>query len=197
MERVIFLLPIGNIDKKILLRLKEKIKISLEGYNIEINIYLEEIQLDNFDYDIERKQYHASRILKKILKIVREKRFFRTLGVIDRDIYTKNYTYNFGIAKVPSKISLISVTRLRDEFYKELGLLYKKSTNKDQFDLRVFKEANHELGHTFGLKHCNSFCVMQFSNCLADIDNKPVNFCLSCFSKLNFDEESLILDDLL
>jgi len=34
---------------------------------------------------------------------------------------------------------------------------------------RVIKEAVHELGHAFGLTHCeNSKCVMHFSNSLQD-----------------------------
>ncbi|KKL62251.1 hypothetical protein LCGC14_2187070 [marine sediment metagenome] len=186
---MIYLLPIGEIDLSILLRLKRSLKIAFEGYNINVDIYPEEIQLDNFNYDVEREQYHASKILKKISKIFREKLFFRILGVIDKDIYTKNYNFIFGIANPIRRLALISITRLRENFYKKSGLIHRTPKSKNEFDIRVFKESIHELGHTSGLEHCFNSCVMNFSNSLADTDNKPVNFCLSCSSKLNIDED--------
>jgi archaemetzincin len=50
--------------------------------------------------------------------------------------------------------------------------------------LRTLKEANHELGHTFGLHHCENVCVMKFSNSLADTDKKPAIFCDTCLKNL-------------
>lgn len=185
---MIYLLPIGDIDLSVLLSLERSLKIAFEGFNINVDQYPEEIQLEDLDYDVKREQFHGSMVLQKISKVFREKYFFRILGVIDKDIYTKNYNFIFGTANVLSKISLISITRLRDEFYKELGVIYKKPTSNDKFDLRVSKEAIHELGHTFGLTHCVNSCVMNKSNSLADTDNKPVNFCHFCLSKLNLDE---------
>jgi archaemetzincin len=39
----------------------------------------------------------------------------------------------------------------------------------------------HELGHTVGLPHCSdSRCVMHFSNCLEDTDQKGTSFCRRC-----------------
>ncbi|HDZ17181.1 MAG TPA: hypothetical protein ENH75_02770 [archaeon] len=189
MERMIYLLPIGDIDRSILLRLKKRLKIALEGYNINAGIYPEDIQLDNLDYNVEREQYHATRILKKLSKVFREKHFYRILGVMDRDIYTKNYNFIFGIANPISRIALISIRRLREKFYKESGLIHRTAKSKIKFEIRVYKESIHELGHTFGLKHCFNSCVMNFSNSLADTDNKPEEFCLSCLSKLNLDED--------
>jgi len=46
------------------------------------------------------------------------------------------------------------------------------------------KEAVHELGHTYGLKHCpNPACVMHFSNSLHDTDLKGWKFCPNCQRK--------------
>jgi archaemetzincin len=65
----------------------------------------------------------------------------------------------------------IGLARLRQEFY---GL---KSDNS-LFLERVVKEATHELGHAFGLRHCpRQKCVMFFSNSLADTDRKCRRFC--------------------
>jgi archaemetzincin len=68
--------------------------------------------------------------------------------------------------------------RLRQEFY---GL----KKNDSLFYQRIVKEAVHELGHAFGLSHCNKFtCVMHFSNSLRDTDIKENNFCNNCRTRL-------------
>src|SRR5207247_8694152 len=43
---------------------------------------------------------------------------------------------------------------------------------------RATTEAIHELGHTYGLAHCqNPECVMWFSNTVAETDRKGIKFC--------------------
>jgi archaemetzincin len=66
---------------------------------------------------------------------------------------------------------------LNEEFY---GL----KEDRALFELRVLKEALHELGHTFGLLHCENNCVMIFSNSIEDTDNKPPQFCPRCSNYL-------------
>ena len=46
---------------------------------------------------------------------------------------------------------------------------------------RLFKEATHELGHTFGLRHCMDWrCVMASSHGVERLDVKTAEFCVSC-----------------
>ncbi|MBM4401501.1 MAG: hypothetical protein FJ045_06085, partial [Crenarchaeota archaeon] len=93
-------------------------------------------------------------------------------------LYASGLNFIFGQADTITGVALISLYRLRQEFY---GL----PSNEALFVDRATKETIHELGHTFGLGHCqNSRCVMHFSNSLADTDWKGVAFCSQCRPKL-------------
>jgi predicted Zn-dependent protease len=35
-----------------------------------------------------------------------------------------------------------------------------------------------------GLDHCTNYCVMRFSNTLADTDEKPDTYCSACHERL-------------
>lgn len=43
----------------------------------------------------------------------------------------------------------------------------------------------HEIGHMFGIKHCQWLsCVMQGSNHMEESDRRPLDFCPVCLRKL-------------
>jgi archaemetzincin len=103
----------------------------------------------------------------------------RVLGVVDVDIFAPGLNFVFGEADITRKRALISLVRLRQEFY---GL----PKNETLFRERALKEAVHELGHTYGLSHCPSpTCVMHFSNSLQDTDLKGWKFCPTCQVQLD------------
>ena len=69
---------------------------------------------------------------------------------------------------------VVSAHRLRQEFY---GL----PTDPELLHERLLKEALHELGHTYGLRHCPDYtCVMSASNGVERIDLKRAEFCPAC-----------------
>jgi archaemetzincin len=91
----------------------------------------------------------------------------------------------FGEAECPGKAALISLWRLRPEYYGS-------SPKIELFVERGTKEALHELGHTLGLRHCsNPFCVMYFSNSIFETDRKQSLFCNKCFLKVEKALENL------
>ncbi len=142
-------------------------KTKLEEYNLDIS----------FSYNYKRGQFHSSSILNRLKDIFATEDII--LGILDVDLYVEGLNFIFGEAQPLNRIAVISVKRLRQEFY---GL----SEDKDLFYQRILKEAVHEIGHIFKLSHCpNPKCVMHFSNSLRDTDIKDFRFCPICERRLN------------
>ena len=184
MKKVIYLQKIGDVEKIVLKKLKKNLNWVFKEFIDSVEISPDSMLLKESEYDPSRRQYNGSLILRRLLKYSDETKHFRTLGIIDKDIFSRSLNFVFGVAIIPKKhllkspgASLIQITRLKEGFYN-------RSENKGQFELRVLKEAVHELGHTFCLEHCNNICVMQFSNSLLEADEKPTEFCFSCSKKL-------------
>ncbi|MHA1931047.1 MAG: archaemetzincin family Zn-dependent metalloprotease [Promethearchaeota archaeon] len=180
MERIIYLQKFGKIDQSLLINLKSQLERELNEYNVEVKIIKDLLYLTDSEYNKSKGKFDASKIIKLLKEIFSNKDFFRILGILDKDIYSKNHNFVFGLASMKSGVALISLTRLREKFYKETNILYRKHETKNDIQDRILKEAIHELGHTFGLKHCNNSCVMQFSDSLKEIDKKILEFCDSC-----------------
>jgi archaemetzincin len=126
-------------------------------------------------YAPERRQYLSSKLLVSLGKSEREE---KVVGIADVDLYVPRLNFVFGEADVISGTAVVSLCRLRQEYY---GL----APDEALFLERATKEIVHELGHTFGLGHCtNNKCVMHFSNSLADTDLKEARFCGMCRPKI-------------
>ncbi len=156
---MIKVVAIGSVDIKLLKDLKKELENTFGACKLE-----ESIALPYQAYNKSRKQYLSDLLLKTLEKIEGEK----ILGVTDVDIYTNNLNFIFGQAYVNGKCCLISLYRLYTENY-------------GKFLERAVKEATHELGHCFGLKHCeNRNCDMSFSNNIFEVDMKSRYFCEKC-----------------
>jgi len=126
-------------------------------------------------YDRKRRQYNSTIILQNIREYAANLPYDRVLGIIDADLYVYGLNFVFGEAYVSGKVGLISLWRLKFDFYGE-------EPDKGALELRMIKEANHELGHTLGLQHCiRSYCVMHFSNSIFEVDKKQSLFCDQCY----------------
>jgi archaemetzincin len=90
------------------------------------------------------------------------------------DLYIPVLTFVFGEAQLSDGGAVVSAHRLRQEFY---GM----PTNPELLHERLLKESLHELGHTYGLRHCPDYtCVMSSSNAVERIDLKNAEFCPNC-----------------
>jgi len=165
-------LRIGNVDTEAVQHLLHGLSQAFP----EVVCTLSEnvMQIPKEAYNQVRCQYHSTRILAKMMKYVEKLSVDTVLGVTTLDLYVPSLNFVFGEAHCPGKVAMISLFRLKPEFYGQ-------SANKQLFYERAVKEAVHEIGHTLGLVHCkNSSCVMFFSNSILDTDRKKSIFCEKC-----------------
>ena len=166
--------PVGRVPLKPLKHLVENLG---SYFNAKCVLADRALPIPRSAYNEERDQYLSTQILYFLL-VKAPKGFDRVLGVLDVDLYVPGLNFVFGEAEVTGKVAVISLERLRPEFYG-------RKPDEKLFLERTLKEAIHELGHTFGLRHCsNSRCIMYFSNSIIDTDRKGPDFCALCREKL-------------
>lgn len=131
-----------------------------------------------FALDSFRRQTYSTAVLARLAQAPLPEGI-ALLGVTEADLYVPVLTFVFGEAQMPGRAALVSLHRLREEFY---GL----PPNPPQLDERLLKEALHELGHTQGLRHCGDWrCVMASSHAVEKLDVKDAEFCASCRRQLS------------
>lgn len=170
----LFLIPLGQAKE---IKLDFLLESLADIFQAEVSLY-PALELPAEAYHSRRGQYLSSYILKKLRSNLYLKDEEKALIIADVDLYAEGLNFVFGEAEINGSLAIISVIRLRESFY---GL----PENEELFQARVKKEAVHELGHVFGLRHCSfPHCVMYFSNSLIDTDRKSWNFCPRCLSLL-------------
>ena len=168
------LVPVGNVDLAIL----EWLALALAD-SLRVVCRVHESPIDpSGTYHSARQQYNSTAILAELLRLD-EQAEEKLLGIADVDLFIPILTFVYGEAQLNNRAAVVSVYRLRQEFY---GLPGSDSV----FYQRCEKEALHELGHTFGLVHCPQFdCLMYYSNSIEQIDLKTNMFCAECHRKLS------------
>jgi len=167
-------LPVGKVDASIIVWIEENLpRVFPDATCVVIDRGL---PLRKEAFDEKRKQYRSHVILSEVQGCaVRSAGLHCVLGVVDADIFVPELNFVFGEATCPGKAALISLWRLKPEFYGD-------APSMALFSERALKEAVHELGHTLGLRHCSrSSCVMHFSNSISDTDIKQSLFCNRCY----------------
>lgn len=119
-----------------------------------------------------RQQYYSTAILQRLERASDPD--VRVLGVTACDLFVPVLTFVFGEAQLDGHCAAVSLARLKEESY---GM----PPREDLLRQRLLKEAVHELGHTFGLRHCPDWrCVMTSSHAVERLDVKSSEFCAGC-----------------
>jgi archaemetzincin len=145
-------------------------------FSSKIHVIDLNINLDDF-FSIDRKQYFSTQIIAEAIKLT-DNFTGKIIMLTDVDIFVPALTFIFGEAQLNGKHSILSVCRLHEEFYSSIS-------NENLLFERTIKEALHELGHCYGLRHCIDWeCVMHSSNGIEEVDIKGNSFCHKCISKV-------------
>ncbi|MCS7112598.1 MAG: archaemetzincin family Zn-dependent metalloprotease [Candidatus Bathyarchaeota archaeon] len=169
------IIPLGEVDIDLLSWLGRE----LRGiYDTDVFISVCGLEPPSTAYNVRRRQYLSTLILDSLRSTCKD-RDTNVLLVTELDLYVPGLNFVFGQAESPGNYAIVSLHRLRPEFYGE-------ETDSNLLAERLLKEAVHELGHTYGLRHClNPRCVMRFSNSILEVDAKSCRFCDTCRAELS------------
>jgi len=163
----IYVAPIKFSNTLLLHDVFEKLSIHFKIELIDLKINFENA------YSAERAQYFSTQIISDAIEITKD---FdgKILMLTEFDLFVPVLTFIFGEAQLNGKHSIVSVCRLHEEFYSGIS--------DDNILLnRTWKEIFHELGHNFGLIHCEDWdCVMHSSTSIEEVDIKGEWYCKKC-----------------
>jgi archaemetzincin len=125
-----------------------------------------------FAYDPDRKQYHSTAILEA-LTAAAPADAFKVLALTREDLFIPILTHVYGEAQLGGTSCVVSTHRLAE------GISMVNA--RGRYLERVGKEAAHELGHTFDLRHCpDAHCIMHYCRSIEDVDHKKSDLCRYC-----------------
>ena len=141
-----------------------------EAFGIQARLY-RHADRPHHAFDPRRGQHSSTAILKWL--VGREHPGRRMLAITDADLFIPVLTFVYGEAQLGGRAAVVSTARLWAEpgGQHDPGLVTQ----------RIVKECVHELGHTFGLLHCDTpGCVMTRSVNLIEVDAKSMALCGPC-----------------
>lgn len=131
----------------------------------------------DFSYNPLRGQCHSTVILARLAALA-PAGALKVLGVTGRDLFIPILTHVYGEAQMGGKACVVSTFRLREGAVSE--------DRSELLRIRLVKEAVHELGHTFNLKHCREeHCIMHYCRKIEHVDRKALAFCRYCRTLLD------------
>ncbi len=178
-ENNILICPVRIRDDALFKLIRRKIE-KVFGCVAEVTELLDDV---NFSYDPARDQYHSTRILAYLKKAAPD-HALKIVAITDVDLYIPILTYVYGEAQLSGRAAIVSTYRLNEN--------HSPIVSNETARQRIVKETIHELGHTFGLRHCPEHaCIMHYCRSIEDVDRKSDGFCRYCTVLLRDEKERL------
>jgi len=166
---VIELMAVGPVEDEVIEFLEERLG---DRFGMEVR-RTASLPIPESAFHPGRSQYDSTRILHAALARISTDAL-RLLAVTGADLFLPMLSFVFGQAQLNGRVALISLARLRQEFY---GM----PPNPPLVRNRAAKEALHEVGHSFGLVHCTApTCAMSLSSNIQQVDGKNHEYCPGC-----------------
>jgi archaemetzincin len=167
-EYNILLSPVGALDPELLKSIATSVS-KVFHYPTRTHSLMEDF---SFAFDGLRSQFHSTAILHELAR-ASPPDAVRVLAIVEMDLFIPILTHVYGEAQLGGKACIVSTYRLRDG----LGPVASHSAIEE----RSIKEALHELGHTFNLRHCrDKACIMHYCHTVRDVDRKEDQLCRYC-----------------
>jgi archaemetzincin len=164
----IAIVPVGSFDLELIEFISEQIE-RVFGFSSEILPMLNDL---SFAFDSNRKQYHSTKILERLAEKI-PPTMTKALAIVQVDLFIPILTHVYGEAQLGGKTCVVSTFRL-NEGRPNINI-------REPFIGRIMKEAIHELGHTFQLRHCkDQNCLMHYCHDERDVDRKTDVLCRYC-----------------
>ncbi len=176
----IIISPIGDLDSDLIQRVGREIH-RIFGFRTRIAPVIQDVV---FAFDSNRNQHCSTLIIEKLAHMA-PPQAIKILGITRVDLFIPILTHVYGEAQLGGKACIISTHRLNEGL--TMGVW-------EPFGRRVIKEAIHELGHTFNLRHCqNSACCMHYCRSIKDVDRKSEQLCRYCKVLLEDEIKRMVL----
>jgi len=172
---VICVAPIGTVRADVVERVVRWLREALG-----LPVIIGRIPIDPEDaFLANRGQYDARRLLLE-LNEHSASAAVRLVGITESDLCNVILDFVFGEAQLDGNVAICSAYRLSEKGEAE--------GREEATARRLMKVVLHELGHVFGLSHCeDEDCAMHEAKSLADIDRRSTRYCSSCIEALSWE----------
>ena len=171
----ILISPIGEFTPELLDRISAEIK-RIYAFPTEVQSLLDDLE---FAFHANRKQYYSTPILEKLAQNA-PSGAIKVLALAQVDLFIPILTHVYGEAQLGGTACIVSTIRLNEG--------HRSLNTQEPYLSRIIKEAIHELGHTFKLRHCREHtCLMHYCRNEDDVDRKSDQLCRYC--KVLLDDE--------
>ena len=167
-EHIILISPVGDLSDELMAALAGEIQ-RVFGFSVSIESVLQDL---SFALDQNRNQHHSTMILEQ-LAAKAPARAVKAIAIAQVDLFIPILTHVYGEAQLGGTASVVSTFRL-NEGHSGMNI-------SPKYIDRIVKEAIHELGHTFNLRHCpEDTCIMHYCRNEEDVDRKSDELCRYC-----------------